>query len=79
MSQKYDKSDLSIKKNILNNFVGGVSWGIGITLGATLLLAIIGYAISQINYIPIVGNFVVQIQEFVEENNQQFNNYNNPQ
>lgn len=79
MAQKYERNDMPMRKIIINNFIGGMCWGVGLTLGATFLIAIIGYTISKLNYIPVVGNFVVEVQQFVEENSEQFNNYNPPQ
>lgn len=49
-----------------HNFLAGITWGLGVTVGATIFLAIGGFILSQINLIPIVGTFVVQIVEFVQ-------------
>ena len=51
-----------------HNFLAGVAWGLGITVGATIFLAIGGFLLSKINLIPIIGTFVVQIVEFVQYN-----------
>ena len=67
-----------MRKIIINNFVGGMCWGVGLTLGAAFLVAIIGYTLSKINYIPIVGTFVGNVMQFVEENNEQFEKYTTP-
>lgn len=52
-----------------HNFLAGIAWGLGITVGATILLAIGGFILSKINLIPIIGTFVAQIVEFVQQNN----------
>lgn len=66
---------MPMKKIIINNFVGGMFWGVGLTLGAAVLIAIFGYTLSKVNYIPIVGTFVGEVQQFIAENSEQFEKY----
>jgi hypothetical protein len=67
--QDYEKSVLprTKKQILLNNFLGGVSWGIGSALGAALLVLILGYVISKINIIPVVGSFVADVQQVAQQ------------
>lgn len=76
MKEPVERVEDSLGKMLLRNLLGGIAWGVGVTIGATLLLAIIGYFISQANYVPVIGNFVNQIVEFVEDNNPQVDNLN---
>ncbi len=55
------------KQIFLNNFLGGIAWGVGSALGAALLVIILGYALSKINIIPAVGSFVAEIQQAVQQ------------
>lgn len=57
------------KEIIINNFIGGVAWGLGATVGLSIVIAILGIILSKINLIPIVGEFVSQITTFVLQNN----------
>lgn len=41
--------------------LSGLGWGIGVTLGTTTLIIIIGYLVSQVDWVPIVGNFLQNI------------------
>lgn len=59
----------SKKQIILNNFIGGISWGLGATIGLSLVLTILGIILSKVNLIPIVGDFASQITTFVLQNN----------
>ncbi len=59
-----------LKKMFLNNFLGGIAWGLGATVGISLLLAIIGLLIKQVNLVPIVGNFLSEVLDFVFQHNQ---------
>lgn len=71
--QPYEKAEkrLTKKQLIWNNFVGGLFWGIGSALGAILLITILGFAISKLNVVPIIGNFVAEVNKVVQEKNSQ--------
>lgn len=68
MSDKHLLVEKSIKKIMVNNFVGGIAWGLGVTVGASLLLGILGYFASNIGIIPVVGKFVQDLLVFLSEN-----------
>jgi len=74
MVQPVNNVEQSLGKILFRNLLGGIAWGIGVTIGATILLALAGYFISQANYVPIIGGFVADIVEFVEENNPSVDN-----
>ncbi len=67
--QNYEKNLRQITKRqiFFNNFLGGVAWGIGSALGAAIFVLILGYMFSKINIIPVVGSFVAQVQEVVQQ------------
>jgi ABC-type amino acid transport system permease subunit len=52
-----------------NNFLGGMAWGLGATIGASLFITILGFIAAQANLVPIVGTFVSQIIDFVLTHN----------
>lgn len=54
---------------LIDNFLGGISWALGVWIGTTLIVAIIFYILSKINYVPIIGTFVSDIIKFVAANN----------
>lgn len=61
------RSNFSSKKEIIvNNFIGGLFWGIGSALGAALLVTVLGIILTKINLVPLVGTFVSQVNTFVE-------------
>ena len=71
MEQKdppYNHVTHSLRRIIINNFMGGIAWGLGATIGLAIVLGILGVILGRINTIPLVGNFVIQIVKFVEEN-----------
>lgn len=59
--EPYEKVERSKKDIIINNFLGGIAWGLGVTVGLTVVLAAIGFAFSSF-VIPAINNFVSQIQ-----------------
>jgi hypothetical protein len=42
----------------LDNLVGGIAWGVGSVIGATLIIGILGIIISQTRSIPFLGQIV---------------------
>lgn len=61
------------KKQILwNNFLGGITWGIGATVGVAVLLTILGFIASKANLIPFIGNFVSDLLNYVLQHNPHF-------
>lgn len=68
-TQKYERVNLSKKQLIINNFLGGIAWGLGVTIGLSVVLAILGLLANVIGVVPIVGNFVSEIIKYVSQNN----------
>ncbi|MGE5041585.1 MAG: DUF5665 domain-containing protein [Candidatus Levyibacteriota bacterium] len=62
----YNKEN-SPKHWIMHNFIGGFSWGVGSALGAALLVTILGFILTKINVVPMIGTFVSQVNTFVEK------------
>lgn len=57
------------KQMLLDNFLGGISWALGVWVGTTIIIALVVFLASKVNYIPIVGNFVSEVSKFVQQNN----------
>ena len=58
----------STKKILFISFLKGLSSGLGWIIGATILVSILTFALSQIQFIPILGEWVskliTEIQKF---------------
>lgn len=52
---------------LLHNFLGGIAWGLGVTVGAAIILALGGFLISNIDVVPFIGEFVANIAEYVQD------------
>lgn len=65
-TQPYERSStLSRKEIIWNNFIGGIAWALGATVGISLFFTLLGLVSKSINLIPVVGTFVSEIINFV--------------
>ena len=58
---------LSNRKIILKNFLGGLAWGFGSVLGATIVVALLVGFLKTVNVIPVIGEFTSQIVEIVNQ------------
>jgi len=45
------------------NFARGLAVGLGTVLGATVLLSVLVWSLSQIEFLPIIGEWAAQIAE----------------
>lgn len=70
--QKYQEVTQNRKQIIINNFLGGISWGLGATIGVSVVLAILGIITSKIDLIPFIGSFISQILDFILQTNSHF-------
>ena len=51
----------STKKILLISFLKGLASGLGWIIGATILVSILTFALSQIQFIPILGEWVSKL------------------
>ena len=70
MPQPYDKVRLGRKSIFINNFIGGIGWSLGATIGVSLIIAVITLVLKQISLTPYIGNFIIQVAKFVTEHSQ---------
>ncbi len=62
----------SRKQIITNNFLGGIAWGVGVTIGLTLFFGILAFISTHINFVPIVGDFVSGVINYILTNGNNF-------
>lgn len=63
--KKYDNVTRSRKTIFFNNFIGGIAWGIGATIGLSIVLAILAFIVQQLHFIPGVGETAADIYSSV--------------
>lgn len=70
--QQYEKVTMNRKHIIVNNFIGGISWGLGATIGLAIILAILGFVVSKIDLVPVIGNAISNGFDTAIKNNPRF-------
>lgn len=65
--QPYERASLRLRwyEIIWNNLLGGISWGIGATVGLALFFWILTLIAQNIDLVPIFGSFVSDIIDFI--------------
>lgn len=63
-TKRYDNVLRSRKSIVANNFLGGIAWGIGATIGLSIVLAVLTFLLQQINFIPGVGDAVIYFSSY---------------
>lgn len=58
----------SFGKKFLTGLAGGIGWGVGLTLGTSVLLVIIGFFVKRIDFIPIFGKFLADVIKAAQPN-----------
>ena len=56
----------STKKILFISFLKGLASGLGWIIGATILVSLLTYVLSQIEFIPILGDIVSQLIQEIE-------------
>jgi predicted PurR-regulated permease PerM len=64
--QKYNEvSETSRKKIIINNFIGGISWALGSTIGLTIFATLVTFLLGKIDLIPVIGSYIAKLNAFI--------------
>lgn len=56
----------SVYKLLFLHFLKGVTFGLGSVLGATIVVSVVLYLLSQIEFVPIIGEWVQHIIAEIE-------------
>ncbi|MFH0937552.1 MAG: DUF5665 domain-containing protein [Candidatus Daviesbacteria bacterium] len=48
------------KEILLGNFLGGLAWGVGSVVGASIIVGILGYVLKALGVFTSIGNFFGQ-------------------
>lgn len=55
-----------IKKMMYNNFLGGIAWGLGASIGVAIIFSLVTFVLANINFVPIVGDFFAEVGTYIE-------------
>jgi len=64
----YTRIYISTSRTFINNFIGGLAWGFGVILGATVVVTLVLWVLNQLGEVPIIGELVSKIIEDVQNN-----------
>ncbi|GED70574.1 hypothetical protein BRE01_42760 [Brevibacillus reuszeri] len=54
------------RKLLWINFLAGLARGLGLTIGTAIVLALLGSLLTQFLSVPIIGDFIRQLIEYVQ-------------
>lgn len=66
-SHNFIRMHNSLARVLAFNFARGLVFGLGSVLGATLLLSVVAWSLSQVEFLPIIGEWASQIAQEMEE------------
>jgi hypothetical protein len=67
--ERYEQIKTSRKQIFINNFIGGIAWAVGATIGLALIVAVLTLILKNVDLIPVVGDFVAKIIQFIISKN----------
>lgn len=59
--------DIKKKDIFIGNFIGGLAWGVGSILGATIVVGMLVWMLKSVNWIPVIGDFTSRVIDQVEK------------
>ena len=60
------RSHSSWRRTLVFNFLRGLAFGLGSVVGATVLVAALVYALSWVDFIPVVGEWAKEVIRVIE-------------
>lgn len=64
--QPYESATkLPMKEIIFNNFIGGMFWALGATIGLSIIVTSLGIIAKNVNLVPAVGSFASDVLNFI--------------
>lgn len=51
-------------KKFWNGFMQGIGYGVGLSIGTALVIASLGFFVSKIDLVPILGSFLSKVLDF---------------
>lgn len=62
-SHRFVRIHNNLPRLLVFNFARGLAVGLGTVLGATVLLSVLVWSLSQIEFLPIIGEWAAEIAE----------------
>lgn len=52
-----------IKDTLIHNFLGGIAWSLGVTVGIAILAYILSNVVSAVGGVPLIGDWIARVVE----------------
>ncbi|MBI2577714.1 MAG: hypothetical protein HYV77_02620 [Candidatus Wildermuthbacteria bacterium] len=59
---------MSWRRIMLNNFLGGIAWGFGTVMGATVVIALLAVFFNWLGGVPFIGGSIQEIMDSIRNN-----------
>lgn len=63
--EAHERVNRGKKEIFINNFIGGIAWGLGATVGLAIILTLTGFLFGKIGLVPIIGDFIANLNEYI--------------
>ncbi len=64
---RFVKLHNSVPRLVFFQFMRGLAFGLGSVVGATALVSLAAFWLSQIEFLPVIGNWATQIAEMIRQ------------
>lgn len=65
-AHRYIRVHNSLHRLVAFQFLRGLAFGLGSVLGATILVSVVAYFLSHINFLPIIGDWANEIARQID-------------
>ncbi|MEL7343324.1 MAG: DUF5665 domain-containing protein [Pseudomonadota bacterium] len=64
--QRFFRDTESTRRFLFFQFLRGLAFGLGTVVGASLLVSVVAFTLSQIDFIPIIGDWASEIARQIQ-------------
>lgn len=65
---KFQLATKAVRDILINNFLGGLAWAVGVTIGFSLIIFLLTNVFKNVNWIPFIGDFLSNLTSYVLSN-----------
>ncbi|WP_420860461.1 DUF5665 domain-containing protein [Algirhabdus cladophorae] len=65
-SHRFVEIHNSVPRLVAFQFLRGLAFGLGTVVGATILVSVLGYVLSSVDFIPIIGEWAAEIVRIMD-------------